>query len=193
MGNRASESDGLKEGRKERGPIAHGARNNTLFAELKRLVAHVPNEDALISQAIKIKEAFDPPLELEEVRRVAGSVWLYRVEERLIRTAEQAIVTRSAVFNRLRAHPNGADAFFLLGLLQLSPGAEPGKRFAIVTRSMVEYKLLAGWTVRRYRRAVATLIEAGLLRCVRKGGSCQGDPHLYNLTQGEPSFDQAVA
>ena len=163
------------------GRVVDGARNQSLFAALRREALTVSDEEALVRKAVAINETYDPPLDLAEVRKVAASVWRYKSEGRLLGTGEQAIITRAETFDALRAHPGGADALMLLLRLQFSHGAEPGKRFAIAPKAMERDAMFRKWTVRRYRKAIATLEELGLIRQVRKGGRRKGDPHLYVL------------
>ena len=163
------------------GRVVDGARNQSLFAALRREALTASDEEALARKAVAINETYDPPLDLAEVRKVAASVWRYKSEGRLLGAGEQAIITRAETFDALRAHPGGADALMLLLRLQFSHGAEPGKRFAIAPKAMERDAMFKKWTVRRYRKAIATLEELKLIRQVRKGGRRKGDPHLYVL------------
>ena len=161
--------------------VTRGARNQSLFAALMHEALTASDEEDLVRKAIAINETYDPPLDFAEVRKVAASVWRYKSEGRLLVAGEQAIHIRAKTFDVLGAHRGGADALMLLLRLQFSHGAEPGKRFAIVPKAMVREAVFAGWTVPRYREAIATLKELALIRQVHKGGRRKGDPHLYVL------------
>lgn len=173
--------------------VGQGDRNKALFAELRRIARNVPDEAALYDRAIQINETFDPPLGLAEVQATVGSVWRYRIEGRLIQRGDQAVVIPAATFDKLNSHPKGGHALQLLGLLQLNFRAKPGKSFAISAKAMADEKRIKGWTVRRYREAIATLMETGDIRRVHEGGNGPRDPHRYVLTASEPSLDHRAA
>lgn len=149
-----------------------GARNDSLFAELRYYVvasACVSLPD-LITEAHTINAQFQPPLPSAEAEKVAASVWRMKTEDRIILPGQQRILMLPGELEGL-----GADAFYFAAWIKRWHGAKAGGAFALSPKAMERSRVLPSWGRRRYENAIRCLLGAGFLVRLHKGGSKKGD------------------
>jgi hypothetical protein len=164
--------------------IPRGQRNNDLFRELLKHAPHCDDFDAVLDVArTRNAFAYEAPLPDAEVVSTAQSVWRYEREDRnWVGRAPRTIIGREELLV-FAAHKNGGNALLLWAYLegQHARRAEP---LVLDREAMAEANLLPGWSAWRYRQAVETLRELGLLEIVG-GGYRRGDqtfaPYLHRL------------
>lgn len=118
---------------------------------------------------------------------VAKWNWKNRTSNNRWGGSNSAVVIKRHETQALDKFDNGTFANRLLQDLRHNFGAQPGKRFEIVTEKMAEKDVIPGWSRSRYHRSKETLIKAGLLRCVKHGYRLKGTnvASLYQLTSIE--------
>ncbi len=165
------------------GQIPDGERGRQLFKRALRLApdCETAGELALKLHAVNEVEC-EPPLAWELVDKTAASAWGYQVRGknrvgrgRYVRVPE----------TRLERLKDDADAFLLDTVLRLKhQGLRT--RFAASPRAMERADVLPAWSAKRYRCAIAALVERGVLARLRSGGRGPRDPHLYGFAEGSP-------
>jgi hypothetical protein len=168
--------------------IREGARNNTLTrslaSHLARRVTDVETEAELVEIAREFNTRYcDPPDHDRVVVKTARSIWRYKLEGRIWELGGEAHVhTGKSVFDKIMAHDNGAEALALDLALRFAHGArhEP---FAVSPRAMARDGTIPGWSEYKYRNARSTLVDAGRLILVRKGGSRDGDASKFRFPE----------
>lgn len=149
---------------RRRGSVTEGERNETLFRDLKNRASKSRSQQALLDEARRINEDFQPPLPDREVVTVTASVWKYRQEGRLIVAGQQSIVLpvgKEAVI----AMSVCADAVYLLALLKAT---RTNKHFTIPQKATAKR---IGWGSNRLKKAIDALITAGWIRTVPSTGT----------------------
>jgi len=148
-------------------PVLDGDRNEKLFRWCLRQARHCDDFNALLDVARTCNDSFLPPLEDQEVMRVATSAWSYE-ERGLNRCGQHGFWSpQQQVIEFL----GDADAFYLLAFLRAHNG--PWSHFMCTNRLAEKFD----WDRRRLAAARTRLIEAGHIKCVRYAGI--GQPAMY--------------
>ena len=149
-------------------PIGEGQRNRTLFDHLMRAAHSCDNIDALFEVARTRNHEFKPPMEDDEVIKVARSVWGY-TERGENRFGSPGVWLPSEEANRLIT--SDQDAFVLLAYLKSNNG--PCSTF-MIANSLHE---ALNWSRKRLSAARSRL-EQDMVKRVRVATSYTG-PALY--------------
>ena len=151
-----------------------GERNSALFRNCMRRARRCQTFDQLLALARIMNEENMPALPDEEVLKTAKSAWGYesRGENRLGASTE-VILSHELIDKLAAANPN---AFALAGMLERH---HQFREVFTIANAMAES---IGWHIDRLRLARATLVEAGVIRCVHPGGKGPKDPALYAWT-----------
>jgi hypothetical protein len=111
------------------------------------------------------------------VERTAQKVWAYQASGKNWIGHGRHVVTREGDFLAL---VDQQDALVLLMKLRFEhEGWRP--EFAASPKGMAAARVIPGWGDKRYRRALAILVERGFLDLLHKGSACIGDHDLYAL------------
>jgi hypothetical protein len=166
------------------GRIPHGVRNDTLYRLGLREVKTCATEDALIARLRRINARnCDPPDDDADVIKTAHSAWMCEQEGRNFVGRGKLIITPDAMFQALKNVPGGMDAVLLH--MQLRSAHPPGETFAVAPKAMAAANSLPGWSHMRVRNARETLIEAGILAVVCRGGGGPRDPSLFCFAEDD--------
>src|SRR5262249_1804009 len=140
-------------------------------------------KEELVDQLLKFNASnSSPPLEAQEVCRVAGSVWQYRVKEELwLPGTHRVALDGDAVATLLRA--GDTDALALLALLKRAHPIH-GDIFAVCPAAMEKARCIGSWGKRRYRETASRLCHHAILERIAEGGHGANDPALYRFTAG---------
>ena len=135
---------------------------NSLFEELRSAVEYYCEEPESVHET--------------EIRKAGKWAWGKRLENNLWNNGNNAVITRKSELEALAKVHNGSDGLMLLQYLKCyhSERSRAGKPFAISRLAMVKADTIVGWSESRYRRATKALVEAEVLRCVKKGGMNRG-------------------
>jgi len=161
-----------------------GRRNNLLFEAAMRRAPSCSTEADLLAVGIAINNRFNPPLDFAEVAKVVGQAWRYetRGENRLGRSSGGGGKGPPGIL------ANYPDAATLHAILKHANGARAARDelFAASPDAMARDRVIDAWgnSPRRYRRALATLVELGLLHIMHRGGRHRGDARKFSF--GEP-------
>ena len=175
------------------GKIPVGMRNSSLW---RRAVEYAPccdSEDEIFENFLAYRDLeFDDPTGVldGEVRRVAAWVWTLRRENRLWQGRDSEMKISRTAIDRLSRIEHGADAWLLYGILVDNHGHIPGKKFAIVPDAMIGNGMMSLSRGRAYR-AIKLLLDANLLRLVRKGKL--KEPHQYQLLRPVSGYQSLKA
>jgi hypothetical protein len=162
--------------------VPSGERNVTCHRWALRLARNVGDLEALIGSLMDVNRSIcDPPLPMEEIRRIAASAW--RCQQLGRNWVGSAGVTRITTEEGQRLRSVGALA--LLVCLRRNHGSRRGD-FAISPRAMAEAGVVWDLGERAIRRARDELIEAGLLELSHRGGNGPRDPSRYRLVEPAP-------
>jgi Bifunctional DNA primase/polymerase, N-terminal len=153
--------------------IPTGRRNTALFEHCMRAAPSCDGFDALLSVADSFNMTCAPPLEADEVVRVATNAWRYTHTGRN-RFRQHGAWFPSAECNELTA-PGNQDVAILLLYLRAQNG--PDATF-LIANALAE---TLGWWRLRFAKARKLLIELGYVREVRPPSSGYG-PALYRWT-----------
>ncbi|MCB5945195.1 bifunctional DNA primase/polymerase [Acidocella sp. KAb 2-4] len=165
------------------GTVEVGWRNTSLFDALRQDAMAIHSETALFERAKMINAGFAVPLRDAEIRRTVQSVWRYKAEGRLFSSERPGIAIPTEVYTQLRQIPGGTDAFMLLADLTANHAARAsrGEDFVIVPEALEAAGRMFGWGTKRYRNAIQTLLQTGLVKHTHVGGKRRGDPHRYTF------------
>ena len=135
-----------------------GTRNNALFRACMRQAHKAASFEELLAFALGINADLSPPMENEEVMKVASSAWGYteRGENRFGQHGAYFPVEEFASFL------HDQDAFFLLAFLRVHNG--PRVQFW-VSNGLSEN---LGWRVKRLAAARQRLIDLGCIEQIRR-------------------------
>ncbi|MER8626337.1 bifunctional DNA primase/polymerase [Mesorhizobium sp. M1143] len=164
------------------GKIPVGKRNKTLFNKALEYARYIATYDDLLADLLALRTII---LELpsdfpdSEVKKIARSVWKYKVTNNLWEGRNSVVKIRRDIIERLLQRDHGCDAFSLFSLLQSKHGHIPGKLFGIVPDAMARARLIPLGR-NSVIRARDILIEEGLLARAGKKGMMI----LYRLTEG---------
>ncbi len=168
-----------------RGGVPVGRRNEHLTRKAVEFARNAHSEDDLhqgliteASLAFETTERF----ELAEIYSIAKWAWGLRLKDSLFGGRKSAPRIERHEYTTLDQFKNGPDALRLLAELRHSHAGQPGKRFAIATHAMAAADVIRGWSEARYRRAKKPLLEAGLLKQLKKGSEFNG-PNEYQLAR----------
>jgi Primase C terminal 1 (PriCT-1) len=170
-------------GRKPLGsPAGDGERNNTLFRLSLRHAPACDTFDALLDAADGANLLFLPPMPEHEVVKTAESAWHYQQNGRNFVGRSRRVYHLIEQVEVLSRVPYGADALLLLSILRAHHWDHP--RFAASPEAMARGGVVADWgrSHDRYRRALAVLVETGILAIVNKGGAGRHDPRQFRFT-----------
>jgi Bifunctional DNA primase/polymerase, N-terminal/Primase C terminal 1 (PriCT-1) len=148
-------------------PILDGQRNEKLFRWCLQQARHCDDLDALLDVARTRNANLFPPLEDEEVMRVAQSAWSYE-ERGLNRCGQYGFWSP---LNQVVEFLGDPDAFYLLAFLRAHNG--PWSHFMCANGLAEKF----GWDRRRLAAARTRLIEAGHIKYVRYAG--KGQPAMF--------------
>jgi hypothetical protein len=165
--------------------VPEGRRNDALFRHLLKAAPHVDDLDTLIDVARTfVGQRCDRGGEIvddDEILKTARCAWGYEQrgenwvgKERMIGRAMPA-----SQFAEVRQHPNAADAYLMLGVLQDLNWQR--KEFSASPAWFQTAQTIPGWRRERYRYALSTLVELQLIRVTHRGGGRNGDPRLYRF------------
>jgi hypothetical protein len=175
------------------GAVDIGYRNNMLFRSAMIRAPSCGSEKALLDAGIEINAKFNPPLDLPEVVKTARSAWGYeeRGENRLGLSRASGSMRPEFVRRLLAPHPRAEE---LHRLLKRFNGARDGRgeSFAASPPAMAEAELIPCWRPHHYRRALALLVELGLLVIVHRGGRRHGDARKFRFGKGAPMKPRLV-
>tara|TARA_B100000315_G_scaffold253071_1_gene291148 strand:+ start:25 stop:1047 length:1023 start_codon:yes stop_codon:yes gene_type:complete len=159
------------------GRIPEGNRNNTLFAALRARAFHVDSLEELILFGKGWAEANCLTALLDsEIEKTARQVWRWREDGRLWPGGESNIVITAS---DLEQFSDGDPLHLWLTLRKNHEGTHPV--FRVVAEAMARDGVIQGWGIKRYRSALRTLLEMGLVIRVHKGGSKRGDYSTYTF------------
>jgi hypothetical protein len=165
--------------------IAAGVRNHTLWRRAMVVAHSVSSLLKLEAEMARINAVeCDPPLDADEVRRLAASAWEY--EERGSNWVGQGGARVYLTTEELEALTCDPDAMVLLLILRRAHRKRRGT-FAISPRSMASEGHLKGWSERRIRNARVALLRRGFLLPVHAGGHGEGDPSRFQFPLRTPS------
>lgn len=155
-----------------------GVRNNTLWRACMRQAPHCEDEDQLHAFAAAFNSESSEPLDPAEVKKTATSAWGYeeRGENWIGGRFQKQKEIRMALYCQ---NPDAA----LLHTFLTDYHAGRQQPFAASPKAMAEHGLIHRWSHGRYRAALQTLVEKGLLVRTHKGGSKPGDPAKYDWPQ----------
>jgi hypothetical protein len=151
--------------------VEEGERNNTLFRACLRHAIQVESAQQLTEFAMETNAQFVPPLSDAEAMGCALNAWNYHDRGRNFCTSQSYHLPAHA-FDKLDK-ADGGDALLLLFRIERAHWA----RDQFVLSKAFAASL--GWTVKRFLKARAMLIEAGLIVQIRKGGRFRGDATLF--------------
>jgi hypothetical protein len=163
------------------GGVREGRRNNTLFRLLLRIVRHCDTMADLLDEAQSINDNFPLPLPEAEVDKLVRSVWKIEAEGRNWVGQEARVKIQASQIEALITHQYAAEAAALFLVLRSKHWDR--ETFVASPPAMARAGVIAGWGKQRYRHGLDALLEAGVLKLVRRGGRGQGDPHLFAFTR----------
>jgi hypothetical protein len=154
------------------GRVAEGDRNRVLFGRGRAHAWDSETFEELINK-LEIENAAwcDPPLDDDEVHRVARSLWGYVEDGTLLPPSERYV--RLTVEEGDRYSP---DAVKLLVKLR---SAHQGLRDEFAVANAMAKTL--GWTLPRFRRTRLELEIGGAIHCKHRGGRGKNDPPVYEF------------
>jgi hypothetical protein len=161
--------------------VPDGERGDHLFRRALHLALDCETGAELAAKLLVVNEVeCDPPMRQEDVEKTAASAWGYqeRGENRIGRG--RYVMVEEA---RLELLKHNADAFLLDTWLR-TKHERRRTEFAASPRAMEEAGVLPGWSVTRYRRAIAWLVERGVWVLLKRGGRGPRDPHIYGFAEG---------
>lgn len=167
--------------------VPDGERFDHLKSVARDFVLHADSEASLLKDLREYaKDAFEDfdTFPERKFHDVAKWNWKNRTSNNRWGGSNSAVVIKRHETQALDKFDNGTFANRLLQDLRHNFGAQPGKRFEIVTEKMAETDVIPGWSRSRYHRSKETLVKAGLLRCVKRGYRLKGTnvASLYQLT-----------
>lgn len=158
-----------------RGMREGDGRNKALFDALRGVAGGVDSYDELLVRACLMNDEYAEPMEHGEVKKIAGNVWRYKSEGRLMLPGcEAQVVVSGAVFEACLANP---DALALYGQLKRYHGASKGRPFQLPNATAE----LLGWRRERFRRARDYLFGVGLLEPVQLGEQGKRKPTVVRF------------
>ena len=136
-------------------------RNKALFCAVKDRALVCQSEAEVRFIADQINSAFAEPLSEREVGRVVGSIWRYKVENRLLaKGCEATVMIPRSIFEKLTPYE-----LVLYAGLKLEHGANNGKPFVLAQSTAQKFGMAIG-TLRKSQRG---LQKKGLLEIVQAG------------------------
>jgi hypothetical protein len=165
------------------GAVVAGRRNEALFDYARSIAGDLGKKEELVDRLLKFNASnCSPPLEAQEVCRVAGSVWQYKVKGELwLPGTHRVALDGDAVAALLRA--GNTDALALLALLKRAHPIQ-ADTFAICPAAMERARCIGSWSKRRYRAAVRDLCHYGVIERITEGGHGVGDTAQYRFPEG---------
>lgn len=117
-----------------------------------------------------------------EILKAAKWAWQKRIENSLYGGENSAVKTTNIEFKMLMQVKDGELGLALLHTLRHNHSGSKriGKPFAICRRAMAKANVIEGWKEDKYRRASVALLQAGLVRLVKRAGRNKG-ANLYQL------------
>jgi hypothetical protein len=146
-------------------------RNDTLFAHCMRNAHHCDDLNTLLDVAGTRNAQFCPPLEDDEVVKVATSAWGYTERNENWFGLGRRVALPHKTVDRLAA-PD-PHAYALLSILKRWHG---GKDQFVLAKEMAD-KL--GWSLPTFKGARKHLEDEGEIRCITRGGKGPHDPPRY--------------
>lgn len=167
--------------------VRKGRRNASLFRSLLRAARHCDELDALLDVAHTIAAdqfVYDPhdPFGQPEIEKTARSAWKYETEGRNWAGRAARIEVPAEEIATFISHGHGADMALLF--LVLCRANWDRRQFCASPKAMALHDVIPAWghSDRRYRRALKALVETGLLRIEKQGGSKRGDASIYSFS-----------
>jgi hypothetical protein len=155
--------------------VGKGNRNNALFSYLASIAHEIDSYDKLLDMAICYNQNIcTPPDNDSKVKATAKGVWKYKLEGKLFRKGQQFIRIGRESHREFASNTDASWLYYDLQTIHFAR-TEP---FALAVEA---YSKAIGWSPKRFRKAVKSLMEINLIRRVHKGGRCKGDAHLYEL------------
>jgi hypothetical protein len=159
--------------------VREGSRNNHLFRRGLHLALGCSGEGELLNKLLVVNEAeCEPPLDWNEVLKIARSAWDYESSGRNWVGREARVHATKAELDRLSPHSDALALFLNLR------HAHRGRReaFCASPKAMAQAEVVNGWRhPHRYRKAIQLLLDLGFLVRIRTGGRGARDPSLYAL------------
>ena len=166
-----------------RAKVYEGTRNISLFCHLMYQVRACDTFEALMDVAETFNLDCEP--KLSEARLATTAQWVWKKEqagENWLGGAAQVSLEARSVIRMAWEHPlHGPVALMLYFVLREAHGARSarGEDFAVCADAMTGKSL--PWSAYRIREATRTLLKAGYLRRVKRGGRGPGDTSKYLL------------
>lgn len=152
------------------GRVPEGQRNTTLFEYCRRTVSFCDGLDQLLDAAAAWADAnFIVPLPAAEIRKTCSSVWNYRRGRRRIMNH----LIEGPQFDALTANQSAMALFAYLSGIN-------SREATFWIADGLAGKL--GWSRRSIPEGRKTLLELGIVECVRQAG--KNAPALYRWTSG---------
>jgi len=164
--------------------IYDGTRNAELATVARYIASGLSSLDEHLTKVREANAALcKPPLDDDEVRKIARSAWRYKIEGRLMvpGMASAILLPRDDLDQLLRAGETDA-----LALLAQFRKAHIGRRnvFAASPKALERDRLIGSWNHHRYRNATRKLCELDFLEKISNGGKGPNDPALYSFKKG---------
>ena len=155
--------------------VLDGKRNDTFFRWAMRESLSCETESELLIKAAAWNEAYcEPPLSEGGIKSTVKSAWGYKKRGSVWIGKDARVVITATELDALEGN---AYAAFLLMKLRAAHGWRDGGNFYLA-------KAIApglGWTIPRFKRARAFLVEREFLVPVHPGGRGKHDPPIYRL------------
>jgi hypothetical protein len=141
-------------------PLREGeGRNNLLFDQAREIALRAATKGELVEMLRQDNQQLAEPVGLDEIHKIAGSVWTYKENARLLVKGSKVVMMPHAIIDDLKGAQNEQDAFYLLILLNRHHW---GRNFYIANAMASSL----GWGLPRFKAAVRRLVHGGYIRCV---------------------------
>jgi hypothetical protein len=163
-------------------PVEEGHRNQHLFRALLRRARGCETLGELENIAAVLNERdYSPPLPWAEVVTVTRSAWGYEEQGCNWVGGQRRVGIVEADFAALADEPHAWTLFCKLHFEHRKEHRKLRDRFAISPKAMAQSKVLPGWTMHGYRKAIEILVQRGFLQIMHEGGRGQRDPRLFSF------------
>jgi len=150
-------------------------RNNAMLTRGCRMALSAETKDILLAMMMEANAQFAEPLPIDEVRKIACSIWRYKTEGRLMIGGGEAT---AVIFKSDTAHLwDQPLALVLLVKLRLAHGWRDGGEFAL---SLATAETL-GVSPKTFRAARDALVSRRFLQITYPGGRGKSDPPRARL------------
>jgi hypothetical protein len=142
------------------GAVRQGERNERLFTIALQAARYCDDFDVLCDVAMTRNAEFSPPLEDDEVIKVARSAWRYETEGRNYSGGQVAVFRHADVI------PLMPDPYVGMLIVWAKANFKPDAEFWIADGLAAEF----GWTVYELRQARRRAIAMGVFKLIRPNG-----------------------